>query len=35
VTVLTLEDDLITDITAFRYPDLFARFELPAHLATT
>jgi len=34
LTVLTLEDDLITDITSFRYPDLFVQFELPAHLAT-
>jgi RNA polymerase sigma-70 factor, ECF subfamily len=32
VTVLTLADDLIADITSFRYPDLFARFGLPAHL---
>ena len=32
VTVLTLADDLIADITSFRYPELFARFGLSAHL---
>jgi RNA polymerase sigma-70 factor (ECF subfamily) len=35
VTVLTLVDDLIADITSFRYPGLFARFGLPAQLAST
>jgi RNA polymerase sigma-70 factor, ECF subfamily len=35
VTVLTLSDDLIADITSFRYPDLFACFGLPAHLEAT
>jgi hypothetical protein len=32
VTVLTLTDHLIADITSFRYPGLFARFGLPAQL---
>jgi RNA polymerase sigma-70 factor (ECF subfamily) len=32
VTVLTMTDDLIADITSFRRPDLFARFGLPDHL---
>jgi len=32
VTVLTLTDHLIADITSFRYPELFARFGLPAQL---
>ena len=32
MTVLTLTDHLIADITSFRYPELFARFGLPAQL---
>ena len=32
VTVLTIADNLIADITSFRRPDLFAQFELPDHL---
>jgi RNA polymerase sigma-70 factor (ECF subfamily) len=32
VTVLTLADALIADITSFRYPELFARFGLPQRL---
>jgi RNA polymerase sigma-70 factor (ECF subfamily) len=32
VSVLTLEDALIADITAFRQPDLFPRFGLPEQL---
>jgi len=32
VTVLTIADNLIADITSFRRPDLFARFGLPDHL---
>jgi RNA polymerase sigma-70 factor, ECF subfamily len=32
VTVLTMTDNLIADITSFRRPDLFARFGLPDHL---
>jgi len=32
VTVLTFTDHLIADITSFRYPELFARFGLPAQL---
>jgi RNA polymerase sigma-70 factor (ECF subfamily) len=32
VTVLTIADNLIADITSFRRPDLFAQFGLPDHL---
>jgi RNA polymerase sigma-70 factor (ECF subfamily) len=32
VTVLTMSDDLIVDITSFRRPDLFTRFGLPEQL---
>jgi RNA polymerase sigma-70 factor, ECF subfamily len=32
--VLTLDGDLIADVTAFRSPALFARFGLPAELPT-
>jgi RNA polymerase sigma-70 factor, ECF subfamily len=32
VTVLTIADDLIADITSFRRPDLFGQFGLPDHL---
>lgn len=32
VTVLTVADNLIADITSFRRPDLFAQFGLPDHL---
>jgi RNA polymerase sigma-70 factor (ECF subfamily) len=32
VTVLTIADHLIADITSFRRPDLFAQFGLPDHL---
>ncbi|MBV9329615.1 MAG: sigma-70 family RNA polymerase sigma factor [Chloroflexi bacterium] len=32
VTVLTIADNMITDISSFRLPDLFARFGLPDHL---
>ncbi len=32
VTVLTIADALIADITNFRGPDLFAQFRLPEHL---
>ena len=32
VTVLTIADNLIADITSFRRPDLFAPFGLPDHL---
>ena len=32
VTVLTIADNLIADITSFRRPDLFAQFKLPDHL---
>jgi RNA polymerase sigma-70 factor, ECF subfamily len=34
VTVLTLADALISDITAFRYTELFPRFGLPEQLTT-
>jgi RNA polymerase sigma-70 factor (ECF subfamily) len=34
VTVLTIADNLIADISSFRRPDLFAQFGLPDHLTT-